>query len=132
VPLSVTRDQRRGWIIVRASGALDINELLQVVATARATVEQRMIPLLFDARGAHGPLSDGDVERAVNAVGDAAKRDGVRGHVAIVAPDEAVYAGMLRYETRCAEIGVRVIRAFRLMADAEQWLEIVSAARDLH
>ena len=55
----------------------------------------------------------------------------MRGHVAVAALDDAVFEGMLRYETRCAEIGVRVIRVFRLLGDAENWLGIVSAARDL-
>jgi hypothetical protein len=37
----------------------------------------------------------------------------------------------LLYEARCAEAGVRVIRIFRKLEDAERWLEIVSAAREL-
>lgn len=91
-----------------------------------------MIPMLVDAREAYGGFSDADVERAVAAVDDAARRSGVRGHVALVALDDAVFTGMLHYETRCAEIGVRVIRVFRLLADAEHWLEVVTDARDLH
>jgi hypothetical protein len=55
----------------------------------------------------------------------------MRGHVAIVASDDAIYNGMLRYETGCAVAGIRVIRVFRQLPDAERWLEIVSAARDL-
>jgi hypothetical protein len=65
-------------------------------------------------------------------VRDVTQRTGMRGHVAIAALDEEVFTGMLHYETRCAEIGVRGIRVFRLLADAEHWLEVVSAARNLH
>lgn len=108
-----------------------MDELLRVIATARASVELRMVPMLFDARKARGAISDDDIERAVGAVSEAVQRSGIRGHVAIVAPDDGVFAGMLRYETRCAAVGVRVIRVFRELPDAEHWLEIVSAARDL-
>ncbi len=89
-----------------------------------------MVPIVFDARDAVGALSAADVARAVAAVSDAAKDVGIRGHVAIVASDEALYDGMLRYETACTASGVRVIRVFRQMIDAERWLEIVSAVRD--
>jgi hypothetical protein len=87
--------------------------------------------MLVDAREAIGPVSEQGIERAVAAVQEAVTRGGLRAHVAIAAEDTAVYAAMLRYETRCAEVGVRVIRVFRQLADAERWLEIVSAARDL-
>jgi len=132
VPLSVTHDRKRGWIVVRVVGPFDIDAALQLIATARATIENRMVPMLFDAREPHGPLADDDVERAVAAVREITKRGGVRGHVAIAALDDDLFTAMLHYETRCAESGVRVIRVFRLLADAEHWLEIVSAARDLH
>ena len=39
---------------------------------------------------------------------------------------------LLRYEARCADISVRVVRVFRQLSDAEDWLEILSAARDFH
>ncbi|MCU1384704.1 MAG: hypothetical protein JWL71_3401 [Acidobacteria bacterium] len=129
--MSLWRDQERGWFFVRASGALDIDEIVGVIATARATVENRMVPMLFDARAAHGGLGDAQVDRAVAAVDAAAKSGGLRAHVAVVASDDPVYSAMLRYEARCADIGVRVIRVFRQLPDAEHWLEIVSAARDL-
>jgi hypothetical protein len=84
MPLSVGRDHKRGWICVRVWGALDIGEVLKVLGTA------------CEGRGSNDP--------------DA----GIRGHVAIVALDDAVYTAMLHYETRRTEIGVRVIRVFRL------------------
>jgi hypothetical protein len=122
---------RSGWILVRITGPIDVGEMVATIRTTRAQVETRMLPMLVDAREALGPLTDEAVERAVAAVQDAVRRGGIRGHVAIVAHDDAVFGGMLRYETRCAEIGVRVIRVFRQLPDAEQWLQIVSAARDL-
>jgi hypothetical protein len=130
VRVTVTRDEKRGWLDVRASGTFDIDEALRLVATARGAVENRMVPMLFDAREVRGPLPDDDVERAVQAVQKTVQEKGLRGHVAIVALDDEIYNGMFHYETRCAEVGVRVIRVFRLRADAERWLEIVSGARN--
>jgi hypothetical protein len=130
VAVVIERDPQRGWIVVRATGPLRIDEMLQIIRTARATVEKRMVPMLFDAREAQGPISDADVEQAVAAVQAAMKAGGIRGHVAMVAIDEALYEGLLRYEARCADIGVRVMRVFRHLPDAEEWLEILSAARD--
>ena len=130
VPLSITRDAGQGWFRVIATGTLDMDDVLRVIGTVRATVETRMVPMVFDAREATGCISDAQVARAVAAVRDVVKRVGVRGHVAIVASDAALYDGMLRYETDCAAIGVRVIRVFRQLPDAERWLEIVSAVRD--
>jgi alkanesulfonate monooxygenase SsuD/methylene tetrahydromethanopterin reductase-like flavin-dependent oxidoreductase (luciferase family) len=129
--MMVERDPRRGWFVVRASGPLQVEEMLQIIGSVRATVEQRMVPMLFDARESSGSLTDVEVDRAVAAVQAAVRRDGSRGHLAIVADDDDVYETLLRYETRCADIGVRIIRVFRQLSDAEQWLGIVSAARNL-
>ncbi len=96
--------------------------------TARADDAKRMVPLLVDARGATTDMPDTAVERAVVVVQQAIQR-GPRGHVAIVADTDRLYDWMCRYETRCSEIGVRLIRVFRLRSDAERWLEAVSAAR---
>ena len=68
MPRSVIRDEKRGWIAVRARGTVAIDDVLHLIATARAPVENRMVPMLCDARAAHGPLSGEDVERAVAAV----------------------------------------------------------------
>jgi hypothetical protein len=124
------RDPHRGWILIRAAGPVEIGDLLDTIRTARTSIEARMVPLLFDAREAHGSLRPDDVEQMVAAVQHAVSVGGTRGHVAIVAPDDTLYASMLRYETRCAEIGVILIRVFRQMPDARQWLEIVSASRN--
>ena len=128
VPCIVRRDDAHRWIVVRATGVLTLSEILRVIHTARAAVEHQMWPMVFDARSATTEMTESDVERAVEAVRDARVR-GPRGHVSLVADDDALYARMLLYEARCADIGVRVIRAFRQLPDAERWLEIVSAAR---
>ena len=132
MPLSVKKDAKRGWIIVRAIGTLEIRELIRLIVEVRGTVENQMVPMLFDARKARGPLPMADVESAVAVVRTINERAEARGHVAIAAPDNDVFNGMLHYETRCAAMGVRGIRVFRFLPDAEHWLEIVSSARNLH
>ncbi|MGH8713393.1 MAG: hypothetical protein ACREYB_05240 [Casimicrobiaceae bacterium] len=115
--------------MARATGRLTLPELLEFLDTVRASTDRQMTPLLFNASGATTDMTGEDVERVVAAVRASAARSGVRGHVAIIADDDRLYDGMLLYETRCAEIGVRVIRVFRQSADAERWLEAVAAAR---
>jgi hypothetical protein len=122
-------DQSRKWVIVRSTGELTIPDVLALIRTARADVEHRMWPMLFDARSATVRATEADLEQAVAAVAEAVQNQGPRGHVALVADDDTLYERMLLYETRCAEIGVAVIRAFRVLDDAQRWLEVVSAAR---
>jgi hypothetical protein len=125
----VNYDAAKKWVMVRVSGVLGLDDVLRLIGSARAGVEHRMWPMLFDARSATTTTTEQDVEAAVHAVADAMRSQGPRGHVALVADDEVLYARMLLYETRCAEAGVTVIRAFRQRPDAERWLAIVSAAR---
>jgi hypothetical protein len=123
-------DQSRKWVIARSTGELTIPDVLALIRTARADVEHRMWPMLFDAaRSATVRATEADLEQAVAAVAEAVQNQGPRGHVALVADDDTLYERMLLYETRCAEIGVAVIRAFRVLDDAQRWLEVVSAAR---
>ena len=114
---------------MRASGEVTLADVLTLIQTARSDFERRTWPMLFDARTAVTMATEQDVEEAVAAVERAVRTQGPRGHVALVADDDVLYARMLLYEARCAEVGVRVIRAFRKLADAERWLEIVAAAR---
>jgi hypothetical protein len=74
-------------------------------------------------------MTENDVEQVISVVREAVSRDGPRGHVAIVADDDRVYTLMLLYETRCVDLGIRLIRVFRQVPDAESWLEAVTAAR---
>jgi hypothetical protein len=130
VPFTLEHDPKRGWLLAKASGTLTLDEVLTFLRTARARTERRMMPLIVDARGATTGMTEADVDRAVAVVQDAVRRHGLRGHAAIVADDDRLYAWMLRYETRCAEIDVRIIRVFRQRPDAERWLEAVAAARN--
>ena len=131
MPLEVVRDERRKWICVRGTGSIGLQEILALIQSARSDLHHRLWPMMFDATGATTNATAADVERVVDSVRDAVRREGApRGHVALVADDDELYACMLLYEARCAEFGVRVVRAFRRLADAEHWLEIVSSARN--
>jgi hypothetical protein len=129
VSVAFRYDQSRKWVIVRASGVLGIDEVLRLIATARNDVAYRMWPMMFDARSATTTATEADIETAVQAVTEAMRSEGPRGHVALVADDDLLYERMLLYESRCADSGVRLIRAFRNSDEAERWLDIVSAAR---
>jgi hypothetical protein len=130
VPITIVRDLQRGWLVVTATGALTIDEVVELLRTARAPVELRMWPMLFDASSATTAMSDADVDTAVAVVATAIKT-GPRGHAALVAGDNRLYAWLLMYEVKCAALGVRFIRVFRQRPDAEQWLQVMSAARNL-
>ena len=125
----VKRDQRRKWVVVRATGELTLAEILNLIQTARADIEYRMWPMLFDPRSATTAVTEQEIGQAVEAVRHATQKQGPRGAVAIVADDDQLYDRTLLYETRCAEIGVRLIRVFRQADDAMRWLEIMSAAQ---
>jgi hypothetical protein len=129
VPITLSELRPRGWLIATASGSLTLEEVLAFVRTARAGNDRRMMPLLFDARGATTEMSEADVEQAVAAVRHVAQQQGDRGHVAVVAEDTLLFRRMLLYETSCAAAGIRIIRVFRQRPDAECWLEAVCAAR---
>src|SRR5262249_3763705 len=129
VPLSVFFDQRRRWVLIQGAGTITIDEVVTVIRTARSTVQHQMWPMLVNAHGATTTMTDQDCEAAVDAVRQVIDRGEQRGHVAIAADDDVLYARLLLYETRCAEIGAQLIRVFRQLPDAERWLEIVSAAR---
>jgi hypothetical protein len=131
VSVTVTRDAARRWLLGRATGSLSIDETIEFLRTARAPIELRMWPLLFDARSCRTSMTAADVDKAVEIVRHVTEQRQRRAHVALVADDDALYGWFLDYETRCAAIGVRVIRVFRQFEDAQRWLEIVSAAREL-
>lgn len=130
MPIVVELDERLRWIIATISGVLTLQEILTVIRTARADLEHRMWPMLVDAPAATTNITERDVEEAAAAVQRAVQTGGERGHLAIATADDVLYARMLQYETRCSELGVRVIRVFRQCPDAERWLELVSAARN--
>ena len=130
MPITVDWDPARQWLIATATGVITIDAVVDLLRTARAPIELRMRPMLFDARGATTSMADEDVDTAV-AIVRAAVTSGPRGHVALVADEDRFYAWLLLYEVKCAEIGVRFIRVFRQRPDAERWLAVMSAARNL-
>jgi hypothetical protein len=131
MPITVERDPARRWLVVTATGEITIDDLLELLRTARAPIELRMWPMLFDATGATTSMTAEDIDRAVELVRTTIASTGPRGHVALVADDNSSYSALLMYEIRCAEIGVRFIRVFRQRSDAERWLAVMSAARNL-
>jgi hypothetical protein len=131
VPITVTQDVPRRWLIARATGSISIDETTEFIRTVRAPIERRMWPLLFDARSCTTSMTAADVDKAVGIVRQAVDQRQQRAHVALVGDDDGLYSWLCEYETRCVQIGVRVIRVFRRYEDAERWLEIVSAAREL-
>jgi hypothetical protein len=131
VAITIARDEGKHWLRAKAVGVLTLDDLLAFLRTARSSVELRMWPLMFDGNGASTDMTDDDVARAVAVVQHAVETTGPRAHVAVATNDDRLYRWMLLYEAKCAEIGVRLVRVFRQQDDAERWLEIVSAARNL-
>jgi len=131
VPISVTHDLPRRWLLARAAGSLSIDDVVEFIRTQRAPLELRMSPLIFDARSCTTTMTAADVDKAVEVVRQVSEQRQQRAHVALVADNDQLYGWFLDYETRCAAIGVRIIRVFRNYDDAKRWLEIVSASREL-
>jgi hypothetical protein len=131
MPITVERDLAQQWLVATASGDIASAELLELLRTARAPMELRMWPLVFDGTGATTSMVERDVESLVEFVRAAAAAGQRRGHVALVADDDRFYRLLLTYESRCAAIGVRLIRVFRYRPEAERWLKVMSAARHL-
>ena len=129
--ITIARDEGKHWLRAKAVGVLTLDDLLAFLRTARSSQELRMWPLMFDGNGASTDMTDDDVARAVAVVRHAVETTGPRAHVAVATSDDRLYRWMLLYEAKCAEIGVRLVRVFRQQDDAERWLEIVSAARNL-
>lgn len=131
MPITVAPDRQRHWLIATATGVISIEQIVDLLRTARPSVELRMRPLLFDASAATTSMTDQDVATAVAIVREAYAATGTRGHVALVTGDDRLYAWLLGYEIQCADAGIRFIRVFRRRPDAEQWLSVMTAARNL-
>ena len=116
--------------MARVTGVLTIHEALVFLRKTLADPAIETWGLIFDTRGATTDMTEDDVESAVATVDEIRQRSTIpRGHVAIVADDDLIYARMLLYETRLNDIGIRSVRAFRQWNAAERWLEIMDAAR---
>ena len=111
--VAVVFDQERRWVCVRVTDQFTAADAVDVIRSARADAKHQMWPMLVDARAAQNGLTEQDVDAMVVAVGQASRRQGTRGHVAIVAADDLLFSQLLRYETETARLGVRVIRVFR-------------------
>ena len=130
VPIALDRDNLRRQLMARVTGVLTIYETLEFLQTARADPAVETWPLIFDTRGATTTITPEEVEAAVALVDEIRRASTIsRGHVAILADDDRLYARMLLYETLLNEIGIRSVRAFRQAAAAERWLDIMHAAR---
>ena len=77
-----------------------------------ARAEDRMWPMLVDARACRTTNDRSRRRPAVALVRAVARRNEHQAHVAIAADDDALYRWFLLYEAQGAEAGVRVIRSF--------------------
>jgi hypothetical protein len=127
--LKVTKDPARRWFVARATGEIHLDEVLTFVRTVRASHENRHTPLLFDARGCVTSMKREDVEPAAQLAAKVGRESGPRAHVALIADDPMLRAWFVAYETRCASLGIRVIRTFDTLAAGEQWLATLTNAR---
>ena len=130
MPLTPVFDDRRRRIAVQGKGVIRFDEVVQLIASARADIVRRTWPMLVDATGATTDITEEDVDRLAALVRTAVETQGPRGLVAIAASDDTLYARMLAYETKCSALGVNVIRVFRQAPDAARWLDIVGGARN--
>ena len=130
MPIQVETDPHHNWLLATATGVISIEMVLELLRTARAPIDRRMMPMLFDASSATTSMTEADVTAAVDVV-RRANSSGARGHVALVTGDDRFFAVLLIYEIQCADAGIRSIRVFRQRGDAERWLEVMSAARNL-
>ena len=128
MPIALERDQHRRRLMARVTGVLSIHEALVFLRQTLADPAIETWPLMFDTRGSTTNMTPEDVETVVATVDEIRRRSTIpRGHVAIVADDDRMYARMLLYETLLVEIGIRSVRAFRQWDAAERWLEIMDA-----
>ncbi len=131
MPIVVERDPVRHWLVATATGEISIDDILDLLKTARAPIALRMSPMLFDAIGATTSITGEEIGAAVELVRTTIATTGTRGHVALVADDQRFYQVLLTYEIGCAAIGARFIRVFQRRSDGERWLDVMSQARNL-
>lgn len=130
MPIALERDNHRHRLTARVTGVLTIQEALEFLRTAWADAAVETWPLIFDSRGATTSMTPEEVESAVAVVDQIRRLSRIpRGHVAMIADDDRLYARMLLYETLLIEMGIRSVRAFRQADAAERWLDIMHAAR---
>jgi hypothetical protein len=130
LPIELIVDSASRRLFAKATGNLTFFDWLVFVRTARAPIERRDWPILFDATGATTNEPETSVDQLVEHIVEmAAEERAPRAYVALVARDDRLYRMMLLYETRLAEANIRIVRTFRRIDDAQAWLDAMSAAR---
>jgi len=130
VPIELRVDVAARRLYAKASGVLTLLDCLTFVKTARAPVERRDWPMLFDAMDATTTEGEASIDQLVDEIIKmAAQEPGPRAYVALAAGDDALYRLMLYYEARLTDASIRVVRVFRQVADAQRWLDTMTAAR---
>ena len=120
--ISVVRDDECRRLTATATGELAFPELLLFLGTVR-TGELEQYTLLFDATGATTAISSAEIAALADRVRTIKIQTGLRAPAALVAKADALFGLMRMYETLCENVGVDVIRAFRTVEAASEWLD---------
>jgi hypothetical protein len=121
MPIQVTPDTSRRWLIATATGDLGLKELQDFLRTER-TGDLRDWPLLFDATAASTQITSAQIQTLAMQVGGSLRSEGPRAPVALVASSDLLFALMRMYQIRCENEGVDSIRVFRSRDEADAWL----------
>jgi hypothetical protein len=120
MPITVTRDDQRKLIVAVGTGTITAQDVFAFVRDHRSGILQTY-RLLVDGREAQMRAQVSDATTLANQVATEARLSGGRGPTAIVA-GTAVYLLATAYETLSHGAGVHVIRVFREIDEARQWL----------
>ncbi len=121
MPIEVTPDTSRRWLVATATGELGAKELQDFLRTER-TGDLRDWRLLFDATGASTHITSGQIQALAMQAGGSLRNEGRRAPVALVASSDLLFALMRMYQIRCENEGIDTIRVFRSRPEAEDWL----------
>ena len=127
MPIWLTPEDSRRWLIATATGHLSLGDLAAFITTHRVGDRLRW-PLLFDASATTTDIEADEVEQLAQAAFRANEERGeTRAPLALIAPeDPAAYRLMCRYQTLCEEKGIGATKVFRSREDAERWLTDVA------
>lgn len=129
MPIRFTVDDKVRRVVARATGDVTLAEFLAFIEKARQPIERREWALLIDARGATTHVDAAALEAIVDRVKViVAEEPFSRGNVALVADDDRMYSFFFNYETRLTDLGIRLVRVFRQLQDAEEWLTVMSSS----
>ena len=123
MPVLYMRDDENRYVSVTLSGAFDPGEISEVMRRQKADGSSRYA-VLVDTRGMTSPAKLGELSELMQVD---ARENTVRGPVAIVARDAAVYAMACAYATM---LGSRhPMQVFIDMDDAMGWLRSKSGCQ---